>query len=223
MNKSIYSTYLMLFLILASQILLNAQVYEFTSQTDNTILQHRIFKDSNYFIETVFVVNPPQFKFTRGGFYTESANRIEVIFEFNSNIESDGLKKQTYSQDTNWEMVSKEKLPLEGKWLMGGRVTDTGEQRRDLSRSRKTMKMLFKGYFQWTAFNTETFAFFGSGGGRYSAGEEKYEETIEYFSRDNSRVGQKLSFSYDQKGKDWYHNGLSSKGKPLHEIWTSRD
>ena len=223
MNKSIYSTYLMLFLFLVSQILLNAQVYEFTSKKDNAILQHRIFKDSNYFIETVFVANPPKFKFTRGGFYTESANRIEVIFEFNSNIESDGLKKQTYSQDKTWEIVSKEKLPLEGKWLMGGRVTYTGEQRRDLSSSRKTMKILFKGYFQWTAFNTETLAIFGSGGGRYSAEEEKYEETIEYFSRDNSRVGKKLSFSYDEKGKDWYHNGLSSKGDTLHEIWTSRD
>ena len=223
MNKSIYPIYLMFFLILGSQIQLNAQVYEFISLTDNTILQHRIFKDSNYFIETVFVANPPQFKYTRGGFYTESANRIEVIFEFNSNIESDGLKKQTYIQDTNWEIVSKEKLPLEGKWLMGGRMTDAGETRRDLSLPRKTMKMLFKGYFQWTAFNTETLAFFGSGGGRYSAEEEKYEETIEYFSRDNSRVGQKLSFSYDEKGKDWYHNGLSSKGNPLYEIWTSRD
>ena len=223
MNKCIYPIYLMLLLILGSQILLNAQVYEFISQTDNTILQHRIFKDSNYFIETVFVANPPQFKYTRGGFYKESASRIEVIFEFNSNIERDGLKKQIYIQDTNWEMVSKEKLPLEGKWLMGGRVTNIGEQRRDLSRPRKTMKMLFKGYFQWTAFNIETLAIFGSGGGRYSAEEEKYEETIEYFSRDNSRVGQKLSFSYDEKGKDWYHNGLSSKGDPLHEIWTSRD
>ena len=158
MNKSIYPFYLIFLMILGSQVLLNAQVYEFISLTDNTILQHRIFKDSNYFIETVFVANPPQFKYTRGGFYTESANRIEVIFEFNSNIESDGLKKQTYIQDTNWEIVSKEKLPLEGKWLMGGRVTDTGEQRRDLSRPRKTMKILFKGYFQWTAFNTETLA-----------------------------------------------------------------
>ena len=42
---------------------------------------------------------------------------------------------------------------------MGGRVTDNGERRRDLNRPRKTMKFLLNGYFQWTAFNVETFKF----------------------------------------------------------------
>ena len=54
---------------------------------------------------------------------------------------------------------------VDGKWLMAGRVKPEGEQRRDISRSRKTMKFLIDGFFQWTAFNTETFQFFGSGGG----------------------------------------------------------
>lgn len=85
------------------------------------------------------------------------------------------------------------------------------------------MKFLVDGYFQWIAFNTESLAFFGSGGGTYSATEGTYTEQIEYFSRDNSRVGMALSFQYDQKGKDWYHKGKSSKGNPMHEIWSSRE
>ena len=48
---------------------------------------------------------------------------------------------------------------------MAGRVKPEGEQRRDLTRSRKTMKFLLDGYFQWTAFDTASMAFKGAGGG----------------------------------------------------------
>ena len=66
------------------------------------------------------------------------------------------------------------------------------------------------------------FNFFGSGGGDYTAENGAYVEQIEYFSRDNNRVGAKLSFEYLRKEKDWYHKGFSSKGASLHEIWTLR-
>jgi hypothetical protein len=49
-----------------------------------------------------------------------------------------------------------------------------------------------------------------------------YTETIEYFSRDNSRVGAHLEFQYEVKGTDWHHTGLNSKGEPLYEIWARR-
>ena len=201
---------------------IHAQVYEFSSEEKGKHYQHRIFKDDNYFIETIFGSNPPEFVLTRGGFYTTEENHISVTFEFNSNFEQDELKQQNYSPDARWKNISKEERPLQGKWLMGGRVTDTGEQRRDLSSARKTMKILYQGYFQWTAFNTESLAFFGAGGGTYTAANGTYEEHLDYFSRDNSRVGAKLPFSYAQKENDWYHKGLSSKGNPFHEIWTAR-
>ena len=111
---------------------------------------------------------------------------------------------------------------LQGKWLMAGRVTDDGERRRDLTRSRKTMKFLIDGYFQWIAFDTSSFRFSGSGGGEYETIDGKYKEKISYFSRDNNRVGIELIFDYKLKGFDWYHKGLSSKGDPFHEIWTRR-
>ena len=105
---------------------------------------------------------------------------------------------------------------------MAGRMTDQGERRRDSSRPRKTMKFLLDGYFQWIAFNTETFQFFGTGGGYYTAEIGKYIEHIEYFSRDNSRVGAILPFNYSLKESDWHHQGFSSKGDPIHEIWSTR-
>ena len=77
---------------------------------------------------------------------------------------------------------------------MAGRVKAEGEKRRYINGARKTLKFLLDGHFQWTAFNTETFQFFGSGGGTYSAKEGDYIETIGYFSRDNSRVGAVLPF-----------------------------
>ena len=65
------------------------------------------------------------------------------------------------------------------------------------------------------------FNFLALEGGLY-AENGAYVEQIEYFSRDNSRVGAKLSFEFLLKEKDWYHKGFSSKGASLHEIWTLR-
>jgi hypothetical protein len=48
----------------------------------------------------------------------------------------------------------------------------------------------------------------------------KYTEKIEFFSRDNNRVGAELSFEAEVKGKEWIHSGKSSKGDPIKEIWT---
>ena len=48
-------------------------------------------------------------------------------------------------------------------------------------------------------------------------------ESIQYFSKDDSRVGVELDFNYKIKNKDLYHAGLSSKGKPINEVWSIRD
>ena len=85
------------------------------------------------------------------------------------------------------------------------------------------MKVLIDGFFQRIAFNTETFKFSGSGGGEYETVDGKYIEIIQYFSRDDSRVGAELDFNYKIKNKDWCHAGLSSKGKPINEVWSIRD
>ena len=198
-------------------------VYSFNSEKQGKIIFHRILIDKNYLIETQYLQDPNTFILTRGGFYKSNDNNIfNVSFEFNSNFENDQLKIMTIIKDKSWKYISRSKKTLDGKWLMGGRVTEEGERRRDLSKPRKTMKFLLDGYFQWTAFNTETFKFSGSGGGLYEIKEEDYIEKIVFFSKDNSKVGIKLKFNFVQKSDDWYHKGFSSKGNPMHEIWTKR-
>ncbi|WP_421878671.1 hypothetical protein [Marinoscillum sp.] len=111
---------------------------------------------------------------------------------------------------------------LAGAWLMSGRVRDGEIQARDTSRPRKTMKILSGTRFQWIAYNTETKEFMGTGGGTYTTVDGKYTENIEFFSRDDSRVGASLEFDYALKDGDWHHKGLSSKGDPIYEIWSVR-
>lgn len=199
-----------------------AQVFNFSTKREGKIINHRIMMDKDYLIETQFVSDPPEFILTRGGFYTNKGNSYEVALEFNSNFESDALKTLQIEPTESWKRSSKKPLDLNGKWLMAGRVTEEGERRRDTSKPRKTMKFLQNGYFQWIAFHTETFKFFGSGGGGYTAENQTYTEEIEFFSRNNKSVGRVLPFQYSVNGSDWHHKGKSSKGEPMHEIWTKR-
>ncbi len=111
---------------------------------------------------------------------------------------------------------------LNGAWLMSGRMTDGKEQLRDTSGPRKTMKLLSGTRFQWIAYNTETKEFMGTGGGTYSTENNEYTESIEFFSKDDSKVGAELKFKYQMVDGQWHHSGLSSKGDPIHEIWSSR-
>ena len=111
---------------------------------------------------------------------------------------------------------------LAGAWLISGRVRDGELQKRDTNRPRKTMKILSGTRFQWIAYNTETKEFMGTGGGTYTTVDGKYTENIEFFSRDDSRVGASLQFDYELKDGDWHHSGLSSKGQPIYEVWSRR-
>ena len=112
---------------------------------------------------------------------------------------------------------------LSGAWLITGRKRDGEIRKRDTDRPRKTMKILSGTRFQWIAYNTATREFMGTGGGTYTTGNGKYEEHIEFFSRDNSRVGASLEFDYKLEDGDWHHSGLSSKGDPIYEIWSLRE
>ncbi|MCK5105463.1 MAG: hypothetical protein KAR17_21715, partial [Cyclobacteriaceae bacterium] len=77
--------------------------------------------------------------------------------------------------------------------------------------------------FQWIAYNSETKEFMGTGGGTFTTKDGKYIENIDFFSRDNSRVGASLEFEYELKGNDWHHKGFSSRGDPIYEIWSLRE
>ncbi|QLE02278.1 membrane or secreted protein [Galbibacter sp. BG1] len=112
---------------------------------------------------------------------------------------------------------------LNGAWLMSGRVRNGETQQRDISSPRKTMKILSGTRFQWTAYNTQTKQFMGTGGGTYTTVDGEYTENIEFFSKDDSKVGLTLKFNYELLDGKWHHSGLSSKGNPIHEIWSLRE
>lgn len=111
---------------------------------------------------------------------------------------------------------------LAGAWLITGRMTNEGIQKITPG-ARKTMKILSGTRFQWIAYNNETKEFFGTGGGTYTTVNGKYTERIEFFSRDNSRVGATLEFDFSLIEGDWRHSGKSSKGDLIDEIWSKRE
>lgn len=121
--------------------------------------------------------------------------------------------------EESWERIDAGDSPLAGAWRIRERETQPGQMSVMQRGPRKTIKWLSGTRFQWAAINTETKQFFGTGGGTYTLQDGKYTEHIEFFSRDNSRVGASLTFDYEVKDGDWHHRGKSSTGNPIYEVW----
>ena len=196
-----------------------SQVYNVDNEEDIS----RVILDNEYIVISKFKSDSGNFISTLGGYYQLNEGVYEINLEFNSNYEQDSIKSLSIAKTSKWKNISKENNTLNGKWVMSGRYNNGEFRTRNTALPRKTMKVLIDGFFQWIAFNTETFKFSGSGGGEYETVDGKYIEVIQYFSRDDSRVGAELDFNYEIKNKDWYHTGLSSKGKPINEVWSIRD
>ncbi len=160
-----------------------------------------------------------QIKFTVE-FNSLDASTVNDVVELSYSLEGDVL----IVDGVAWKRVD-DGTPgdLHGAWLMTGRKRDgTGEVQTRQMGPRKTMKILSGTRFQWIAYNTETSQFSGTGGGTYTTEDGVYTEHIEFFSRDNSRVGAALPFHYELVDGAWHHSGKSSKGDPIYEIWSSR-
>lgn len=198
-------------------------------------LRHEVKINNKYFIYSVYEQVPANFIETKGGFYTENDGVLNLQLEFNSAYENDSVRELLIPYTvTGNELILKMNselifLPmkameqdLDGAWLFATRGPDNGQDRRGEENPRKTLKFLLDGRFQWIAYHTETMKFSGTGGGSYSSKNGIYTEKIEYFSKDNSRVGTLLEFDYEIKGDDWHHTGQNSKGEPMYEIWSRR-
>ena len=196
-----------------------SQVYNVDNEEDIS----RVILDNEYIVISKFKSDSGNFISTLGGYYQLNEGVYEINLEFNSNYEQDSIESLSIAKTSKWKNISKENNTLNGKWVMSGRYNNGEFRTRNTALPRKTMKVLIDGFFQWIAFNTETFKFSGSGGGEYETVDGKYIEIIQYFSRDDSRVGAELDFNYEIKNNDWYHTGLSSKGKPINEVWSIRD
>ncbi len=157
------------------------------------------------------------------GFNTADSTMVGLPETFDAQLKGNQftITNKQEGTSTTWQKMEEKESPLDGVWRFATRIDETGQPgERRKPGPRQTIKLLSEAHFQWAAFNSETKEFFGTGGGTYTAENGTYTEHIEFFSRDNNRVGQSLSFEFNRKGNDWYHKGESSTGKPLHEIWT---
>jgi hypothetical protein len=228
------------FLLLLLPCLLGAQiapgVYLATEPLDGGKRNYLLLVADSYLVHTVYDSSPAHFIRTMGGFYQVEEDSLKVQLEFNSDFEKTGEKSHhasvSYAEgslifngnmDRPYTREPSMEQPLDGQWLFAARGPDTGQERRGDGQPRKTLKFLKDGYFQWIAYNTDTMEFFGSGGGRYAAENGSYIEAIQFFSRDDSRVGAELGFQFERKGNDWHHTGNNSRGEPLYEIWSLRE
>lgn len=216
------------------QSLLGAWVNTQTTEDGQRIKNVVIFTEGHQ-VATWFDATNGDFIGTNGGAWELSGNTIKETVEFdtkNSDRVGSSISFEIELQDDTLRIKDGQQVwtriddgtpgDLAGAWLMSGRRYNGQMQYRDTDRPRKTMKILSGTRFQWIAYNTETKQFMGTGGGTYTTVDGKYTENIEFFSRDNSRVGASLEFDYALKKGDWYHSGFSSKGKPLYEIWSKR-
>ena len=224
-SQEIFIKSLLILIFLINPIQNFGQVY----QVDKNGISTRVILDKDYIVLSKFESESGNFISTLGGYYkpVESLYLNEYVYdvnlEFNSNYDQDSIKNLSIIKTSKWKNISKSNDILKGKWVMSGRYNNGEFRTRNTDLPRKTMKILIDGFFQWIAFNTETFKFSGSGGGEYETIDGKYIEIIQYFSRDDSRVGTELDFNCEIKNQDWYHTGFSSKGSPINEVWTIRN
>lgn len=194
-----------------------------------------IIATDTYLTVNVYELEGKKFIESWGGKYTVGATN-EAFMEVEFHSQNPAVVNSSQSYNINIKKKSLEfddkkfqrldfakENALSGLWRITARANEKGEMSEMKPGPRKTLKIMAGGYFQWFAINTQTREFSGTGGGRYSLVNGKYTEKIEFFSRDNNRVGAELSFDATVNGKEWIHSGKSSKGDPIKEIWTMQD
>ncbi|WP_437921699.1 hypothetical protein [Sphingobacterium sp. LRF_L2] len=200
----------------------------FTSKEGNT--EHLWLFIDGYCSQTTYTEK--SYVSTFGGPFTYTNGQLELHVEY-ADADSNQVGK-TYSlplkavgnnfEQANgliWNKVPHHPQELDGTWRISGRKQQ--DHIESISKgSRKTIKLLVDGYFQWIAINPATKGFYGTGGGKYIFNNGSYKEYLLFFSRDNTRIGSDLTFNGKIENSQWHHSGLSSKGAPIYEIW-SRD
>ncbi len=188
----------------------------------------------NYLMQTTYEAS--RFVSTRGGAWQRSGDKLSLSVEFDTADSSRVGQVESYSvmlkngqltlsgpagvrTFANLDQPS-DKTPLAGLWRITGRANDAGQIMTMQRGARKTIKLLTGTRFQWAAINPQTKQFSGTGGGTYRFADGQYTETIDFFSRDNSRVGRSLTFTDTVSGSEWRHTGQSSTGGKVDEVWT---
>ncbi|WP_353181911.1 hypothetical protein [Parapedobacter lycopersici] len=200
--------------------------------------QIAVFVDG-FLSHSIFDVKNKQFISTRGGTYTADGNQLTVTWQYDTEKATSGVDAEAwigqstafnYTADnmltTNlsgtqatWKRIDSNEGAMAGVWRITGRKQG-GDMGQMPLRDRRTLKIMSGTRFQWVAINVKTGEFSGTGGGTYTFQGGRYTEHIDFFSRDNNRVGASLSFDGKIENGQWHHSGLSSTGNPIYEIWS---
>ena len=189
----------------------------------------------NYLCIASYSVNNKYFERAEGGPFVMSGDKMTYTPEFNSAdtakigipivftvTKKDDILTLRYEESMVWMLVDDAaNVPMAGAWHITERSNGGQGELVKIHQegTRKTLKLLSKTRFQWFAIDPAVKGFYGTGGGTYTAKDGKYTENIQFFSRDNNRVGTSLKFDWKLDGGRWDHSGKSSDGKPLHEVW----
>lgn len=191
-----------------------------------------LIASDDYLMQTLY--EPNRWDNARGGTYRADGKLMQLAVEFDTQDSTRVGQTETYELNVvrdrltllgrggrrQFQRIDDGTGPLAGLWRITGRANENGQLTTMQRGPRKTLKLLTGSRFQWAAINPETKGFFGTGGGTYTLQNGQYTETIDFFSRDNSRVGKALTFQADVTADTWRHTGKSSTGGPVDEVWS---
>ncbi|WP_133578387.1 membrane or secreted protein [Pedobacter metabolipauper] len=194
---------------------------------------HQLLFQDGFFFHSVY--EGDKFITTQGGKYEVNNQTIKASILFNSSdsakvgttmdvpvsVSATQLVIEIPEGRIAFNRVDDSKAAIAGVWHITGRMGADGKvEAIHQAGTRQTYKLLTGTKFQWVAIDPAKKQFSGTGGGSYTFKDGKYIENIEFFSRDNTRVGASLSFDGKLENGDWHHSGLSSKGAKIYEVWS---
>lgn len=230
--KTLRNLFLILFCFLTASTYAQSSLNGAWQMQAGSATHHLFFQDGFYF-HTIHEGN--QFGSSQGGKYNIDQQSIKAQVLYNSadssqvgsnmdvpfKITGDKLSLHVDQTGLEFKRIDNSKAPLAGVWRITGRMGADGKVAPiHQTGSRQTYKVLTGTKFQWVAIDPEKKQFSGTGGGSYTFKDGKYTENIEFFSRDNSRVGAALGFDGKLEDGNWHHSGLSSKGDKIYEVWS---
>lgn len=203
-------------------------------QSESSVTNEKVVMIATKNYLSIAVFESKNYIRTYGGTYEIKDSKLIIKWEFNDKNKDEVGTSTSYDLKidnnsftiknlvaTSWKRIDAGNSPstLAGSWRITARENQEGVMSEMKVGPRKTIKIFSDTRFQWMAINTETKEFFGTGGGTYTLKDGKYTENLEFFSRDNSRVGMSLSFDAKVENGKWQHSGKSSTGNKINEIW----
>lgn len=227
------------FTLLFCSVQVNSQEFVGAFKLQKGDIEQVVAVVDGYLSHTTYDLKNKKFISTRGGELQIQDTGYSVKWQYDTQKTADGTPVESWLGQTSqfdfnlvdggvqtnlsgnlevWQMVDGMATPLTGVWRMTGRKQGDQISKTTLQ-SRRTLKILTGNRFQWVAINIQTGQFSGTGGGTYTFKDGKYTENIEFFSRDDSRVGMSLTFDGQIVDGEWHHSGNSSTGNYIYEIW----